>query len=79
MLAAHVLAAAAFAAALVPADRALSVLAAWVRRVVVVLRAQLVRRPPVPRLPARTRVPVPQLMALCVMRGNAPPARLCAG
>jgi hypothetical protein len=79
MIAAHVLAAAAFAAALVPADRALSVLAGWVRRVVVVLRPHVVRRPPVAPLPARSRIPVPQLVALCVMRGNAPPGALCSG
>jgi hypothetical protein len=79
MLAAHVLAAAAFAAALVPADRALSVLAAWVRRIVVAVRPHVVRRPPVAPLPARTRIPVPQLVELCVMRGNAPPGALCSG
>lgn len=79
MVAAHVLAAAVFAAALVPADRALNVLAAWVRRVVVVIRPDVVRRPPVAPLPARSRIPVPQLVALCVMRGNAPPGALCSG
>jgi hypothetical protein len=79
MLAAHVLAAAAFAVALVPADRALSVLAAWVRRIVVRVRPHVVRRPAVAPLPARNRIPVPQLLALCVMRGNAPPGAICSG
>ncbi len=79
MLAAHVVAAVAFAVALVPADRALSMLAAWVRRVVVVLRPSVVRRPTVAPLPSPARLPVPALLQLCVMRGNAPPGALCSG
>jgi hypothetical protein len=79
MVAAHLVAAAAFAVALVPAERAVSLLGAWLRRIVVVLGPAVAARVPVAPLPSPGRLPVPQLVHLCLMRGNAPPGAVCSG
>jgi hypothetical protein len=79
MVVAHLVAAALFAVVLVPADRAITIALAWVRRI-----RLAEHRPAVPvvgaaSLPRERHRPVPVLVHLCVMRGNAPPGALCLG